>query len=204
MKYRRDLILGEAFCIFIFFYFLDSRLFVLNGLLFYFCLCDCENPEYMSVDIHRLQRLRSKPVHNQDELMAEWEITHGTMRELVQFSERRKGNVLTSISLSPTDSSNYAYRVRLNLHYRHLLLSTISWNLLLEKNQLTLTQPGPNLFIFFSYIAGDLNWKITMVLLRSAVFWKWNYCDPLECALTAWSWLTDLFNCLLISLWPEN
>ena len=32
-----------------------------------------------------------------------------------------------------------------------------SSNLLLEKNQLTLNQPGPHLFIFFSYIAGDLN-----------------------------------------------
>ena len=38
MKYRTDLILGEAFCIFIFFYFLDSGLSVLNGLQFYF---DC-------------------------------------------------------------------------------------------------------------------------------------------------------------------
>ena len=37
---------------------------------------------------------------NQEELMAEWEITDGTMRELVQFSERRKGNVLTLVSLS--------------------------------------------------------------------------------------------------------
>ena len=29
---------------------------------------------------------------NQGELMAEWEIIHGIMRVLVQFSERRKGN----------------------------------------------------------------------------------------------------------------
>ena len=36
MKYRRDLILGEAFCKFIFFYFLDSGLSVLNGLQFHF------------------------------------------------------------------------------------------------------------------------------------------------------------------------
>ena len=36
MKNRTDLILGEAFCIFIFFYFLDSGLSVLNGLQFYF------------------------------------------------------------------------------------------------------------------------------------------------------------------------
>ena len=45
MKYRTDLILGEAFCIFIFFCFLDSGRSVLNGLLFYFCLRDCENRE---------------------------------------------------------------------------------------------------------------------------------------------------------------
>ena len=38
MKYRTDLILGEAFCIFIFFYFLDSGLSVLNGCNFIF---DC-------------------------------------------------------------------------------------------------------------------------------------------------------------------
>ena len=36
MKYRTDLILGETFCIFIFFYFLDSGLSVLNGLQFFF------------------------------------------------------------------------------------------------------------------------------------------------------------------------
>ena len=35
MKHRTDLILGEAFCIFIFFYFPDSGLSVLNGLQFY-------------------------------------------------------------------------------------------------------------------------------------------------------------------------
>ena len=46
MKYRTDLILGEAFCIFIFFYFLDSGLSVLNGLQFYFWLRDSENREY--------------------------------------------------------------------------------------------------------------------------------------------------------------
>ena len=45
MKYRTDLILGEAFCIFIFFYFLDSGLSVLNGLQFYFWLRDSENLE---------------------------------------------------------------------------------------------------------------------------------------------------------------
>ena len=44
MKYRRDLILGEAFCKFIFFYFLDSGLSVLNGLQFHFWLRDSENP----------------------------------------------------------------------------------------------------------------------------------------------------------------
>ena len=32
MKYRRDLILGEAFCIFIFFHFPDSGLSLLNDL----------------------------------------------------------------------------------------------------------------------------------------------------------------------------
>ena len=46
MKNRTDLILGEAFCIFIFFYFLDSGLSVLNGLQFYFRLRDSENREY--------------------------------------------------------------------------------------------------------------------------------------------------------------
>ena len=45
MKNRTDLILGEAFCIFIFFYFLDSGLSVLNGLQFYFRLRDSENRE---------------------------------------------------------------------------------------------------------------------------------------------------------------
>ena len=36
MKLRTDLILGEDFCIFIFFHFLDSGLPVLNSLHFYF------------------------------------------------------------------------------------------------------------------------------------------------------------------------
>ena len=36
MKYRNDLILGEAFCIFIFFHFLDSGISVLNGFDFNF------------------------------------------------------------------------------------------------------------------------------------------------------------------------
>ena len=35
MKHRTNLILGEAFCIFIFFYFPDSGLSVFNGLQFY-------------------------------------------------------------------------------------------------------------------------------------------------------------------------
>ena len=35
MKHRTDLILGEAFCIFTFFYFPHSGLSVLNGLQFY-------------------------------------------------------------------------------------------------------------------------------------------------------------------------
>ena len=47
MKNRTDLILGEAFCIFIFFYFLDSGLSVLNGLQFYFRLRDSENRELL-------------------------------------------------------------------------------------------------------------------------------------------------------------
>ena len=46
MKYRTDLILGEAFCLFISFYFLDSGLSVLNGLQFYFWLRESENREY--------------------------------------------------------------------------------------------------------------------------------------------------------------
>ena len=48
MKYRTDLILGEAFCLFIFFYVLDWGLSVLNGLQFYFWLCDSENRELFS------------------------------------------------------------------------------------------------------------------------------------------------------------
>ena len=36
MKYRRDLILGEALCIFILFRFLDSGLSVLNDLHLFF------------------------------------------------------------------------------------------------------------------------------------------------------------------------
>ena len=36
MKYCTDLVVGEAFCIFIFFHFPDSGLFALNGLHFYF------------------------------------------------------------------------------------------------------------------------------------------------------------------------
>ena len=43
MKYRTDLILGEASNTFISFYFLDSGLSVLNGLQFYFWLRDSEN-----------------------------------------------------------------------------------------------------------------------------------------------------------------
>ena len=55
MKYHTGLILSEAFCIFIFFYFLDSGLSVLNGLLF-FSLRDIENrelvlPQYNCLDI---------------------------------------------------------------------------------------------------------------------------------------------------------
>ena len=37
MNYCIDLILGKAFCIFIFFHFPDSRLSVLKGFRFYFC-----------------------------------------------------------------------------------------------------------------------------------------------------------------------
>ena len=43
MKYCTDLILGKAFCIFIFFHF--PRLSVLNCLHFYFGWCDSENRE---------------------------------------------------------------------------------------------------------------------------------------------------------------
>ena len=46
LKYCKDLILGKAFCIFIFFHFPDSRLFVLNGLpLVYFSWSDRANQE---------------------------------------------------------------------------------------------------------------------------------------------------------------
>ena len=48
MKNRTDLILGEAFCIFIFFYFVDSGLSLLNGLQFCFRLRDSENREYFT------------------------------------------------------------------------------------------------------------------------------------------------------------
>ena len=37
MNYSRDLILGKAFCIFIFFHFSDSRISVLKGFYFYLC-----------------------------------------------------------------------------------------------------------------------------------------------------------------------
>ena len=46
LKYCIDLILGKAFCIFIFFHFPDSRLSVLNGLHFYFSLRDSAIREY--------------------------------------------------------------------------------------------------------------------------------------------------------------
>ena len=52
MKYRTDLILGEAFCLFIFFYFLDSGLSVLNGFQFYVWLRDNENREYQQCVLH--------------------------------------------------------------------------------------------------------------------------------------------------------
>ena len=45
MKYRTDLILSEAFWTFIFFYFLDAGLSVLNGLQFYFWLRDREKSQ---------------------------------------------------------------------------------------------------------------------------------------------------------------
>ena len=45
MKYRTNLILGEAFCTFIFFHFPDSELSLLNGLHFYFSGRDSENRE---------------------------------------------------------------------------------------------------------------------------------------------------------------
>ena len=56
MKYRTDLILGEAFCIFIFFYFLDSGLSVLNGLQLKFWLRDTENQEYWSGSMSESQQ----------------------------------------------------------------------------------------------------------------------------------------------------
>ena len=46
MNYRTDLILGEAFGIFIFSHFPDPGLFVLTGLHFYFSWRDSENTEY--------------------------------------------------------------------------------------------------------------------------------------------------------------
>ena len=46
MKYRTDLILGESFCICIFFYFLDPGLSELNGLQFYFWLRYSEYPQF--------------------------------------------------------------------------------------------------------------------------------------------------------------
>ena len=48
MKYRTDLILGEASNIFISFYYLDSGLSVLNGLQFYFWSRDSENPQLIN------------------------------------------------------------------------------------------------------------------------------------------------------------
>ena len=51
MKYRTNLILGEAFCIFIFVYFLDSGLSVLNGLKFYFWFRDSENPRLINYSL---------------------------------------------------------------------------------------------------------------------------------------------------------
>ena len=65
MKYRTDLILGEAFCIFIFFYFLDSGLSVLNGLQFYFRLRDSENRELVwteGLNAYKYVRFQTKPL----------------------------------------------------------------------------------------------------------------------------------------------
>ena len=45
MKKHTDLILGEAFCIFIFFHFSDSGLSALTGLHFYFWWRDSEDTE---------------------------------------------------------------------------------------------------------------------------------------------------------------
>ena len=45
MKYRTDLILGEAFCTVVFFRFPDSGLSLSNGLYFYFLGRDSENRE---------------------------------------------------------------------------------------------------------------------------------------------------------------
>ena len=49
MNYCIDLILGKAFCIFIFFHFPDSRLSVLNSLHFYFSLRDSAIREYRKI-----------------------------------------------------------------------------------------------------------------------------------------------------------
>ena len=53
MKYRTDLILGEAFSIFIFIYFLYSGLSELNGLQFYFWLRDSENREFGEIGLEK-------------------------------------------------------------------------------------------------------------------------------------------------------
>ena len=61
-KYRTDLILGEAFCIFIFFYFLDSGLSVFNGLQCYFWLHNSKCKHFMWTGpvwfIHMIERER--------------------------------------------------------------------------------------------------------------------------------------------------
>ena len=49
MNYRTDPILGEAFCIFIFFRFPDSEIFVLTGLQIYSLWRDSENTEYLEM-----------------------------------------------------------------------------------------------------------------------------------------------------------
>ena len=70
MKYCTDLILGMAFCIFIFFHFPDSRLSVLNGLHLCFWWHDSENQvegtskafsEFVGEGLNKLTTLGSPP-----------------------------------------------------------------------------------------------------------------------------------------------
>ena len=57
MNYCTDLILGKAFCTFIFFHFPDAELSVLTGLHFYFWWHDKENTEYNTIQYAPLHLL---------------------------------------------------------------------------------------------------------------------------------------------------